>query len=123
MADQYAEYVHAIAKALKGQTRSDVGIITLAEHIIVALTQAGYEIHPVLFNESRHDQDFLSKSEARRLKTIKGKDWWIDKEAISNGIGPICFFCKKLIDGGPRDHLENCPIQNIYIEADKKESE
>lgn len=59
--------------------------------------------------------DKISKSEYRRLKTVKGNDdWWIDLEAEPNGIGPICLFCSKLIDWGPRDHTLACPVRRYF---------
>lgn len=57
----------------------------------------------------------LSKSEVRRLQVVKGKDWWVDEKARPNGIGPVCFFCGRLIDWAPRDHKEKCLVRN-YIE-------
>lgn len=60
----------------------------------------------------------LSKSVVRRLKVVKGDDWWVDENAEPNGIGPICYFCKKLIDWGPTDHGKKCPVRN-HIDLDK----
>jgi hypothetical protein len=64
-------------------------------------------------------KNFLSKSEVRRLKVVKGKDWWVDEDSIPNGIGPICFFCGRLIDLDPNDHHENCPVRK-YKESEIK---
>lgn len=55
-------------------------------------------------------EEKISKSQVRRLRVVKGDDWWIDEEAEPNGIGPVCLFCKKLIDWAPRDHSQTCPV-------------
>jgi hypothetical protein len=64
----------------------------------------------------------VSRSQVRRLQVVKGSDWWIDEEAEPNGIGPICIFCKKLIDWAPRDHAEACPVRT-YINEDEEPPE
>lgn len=65
-------------------------------------------------------KDKLSKSEVRRLKVVIGPDWWVDEKASPNGIGPICLFCKNLIDWGPTDHDKKCPVRK-YIDLDEEE--
>jgi len=53
----------------------------------------------------------LSWSQVRRLRVTKGDDWWIDHEAPPNGIGPVCLFCRHLIDWAPTDHALACPVR------------
>lgn len=66
-------------------------------------------------------QPKLSKSVVRRLRVVKGSDrWWIDEEAFPNGIGPICLFCKRLIDWAETDHSEACPVRN-HINMNEEE--
>lgn len=62
------------------------------------------------------NDDNLSWSVYRRLRTVKGEDWWADHDAPSNGIGPVCLFCSRLIDWGPRDHsvAPLCPVRRFY---------
>src|SRR5687768_9209662 len=57
------------------------------------------------------DKKFITMSEYRRLKAVKGDDWWINHDASPNGIGPVCLFCDRLIDWGPADHLIRCPVR------------
>ncbi len=55
----------------------------------------------------------VSLSEYRRLKVVKGDDWWVDHEAEPNGIGNVCLFCDSLIDWAPRDHTMKCPVRRF----------
>lgn len=62
---------------------------------------------------------FISQSEYRRLKATNGEDdWWVDHEASPNGIGPVCLFCSRLIDWGPRDHGRACPVRRFLREEE-----
>lgn len=54
-------------------------------------------------------KDKLSKSVVRRLQVVKGDNWWVD-DSKQNGIGPVCIFCKRLIDWPPTDHGKKCPM-------------
>lgn len=63
--------------------------------------------------------DFVSKSQVRRFRVVKGDDWWIDEEAEPNGIGPVCIFCKRLIDWALRDHAEACPVRT-YLASEEE---
>lgn len=63
-------------------------------------------------------EEFLSNSVVRRLQIVKGDNWWVDENAKPNGIGPICFFCGRLIDWPPTDHSEVCPVRK-YINLDE----
>lgn len=63
----------------------------------------------------------ISWSEFRRLQASKGNDdWWIDQEAETNGIGPVCLFCNKLIDWAPRDHTPICPVRKFFRFEDEE---
>lgn len=64
-------------------------------------------------------KDQLSKSEVRRLMVVIGPDWWVDSEAKPNGIGPVCFYCKNLIDWGPTDHGTECLVRD-YIDLNEE---
>jgi len=63
----------------------------------------------------------ISKSVVRRLRVVKGDDWWVDEEAKPNGIGPVCLFCKKLIDWAPRDHAIACPVRTYLTQEEPSE--
>lgn len=63
----------------------------------------------------------LSKSVVKRLKVVRGEDWWVD-ESKQNGIGAVCFFCDKLIDWPPTDHAKKCPVRE-YINLDQEPPE
>lgn len=58
-------------------------------------------------------KDFVSWSEMRRLRVVKGEDWWVNENAAPNGIGPVCAFCDNLIDWGPTDHGRKCPVRKF----------
>lgn len=61
----------------------------------------------------------LSKSVVRRLKVVRGEDnWWVD-ESRKNGVGPVCFFCNRLIDWEPTDHDKKCPVRD-YVDMDQE---
>lgn len=76
------------------------------------------------FHEVRTEmKERISKSIYRRLVVVKGRDvWWIDEKAKPNGIGPVCLFCKNLIDWGPTDHSQKCPVKE-YIDLNEEKPE
>lgn len=65
-------------------------------------------------------KELVSWSQVRRLKVVKGKDWWINENSPPNGIGPVCLFCDLLIDWGPTDHAPKCPVRK-YLRFDEEE--
>lgn len=60
-----------------------------------------------------HQKRMISWSMFRRLKVVKGDNWWINENAPPNGIGPVCLFCDKLIDWAPTDHGDDCPVRKF----------
>lgn len=56
---------------------------------------------------------FVSWSQFRRLRLVKGENWWVNEERPPNGIGPVCLYCDNLIDWGPRDHSIPCPVRKF----------
>jgi len=58
----------------------------------------------------------ITQVEGRRLQAVKGVNWWVNQEAEPNGIGPVCLFCDRLIDLGPRDHGPFCPVLTLSDE-------
>lgn len=68
-------------------------------------------------------EEHITWSQFKRLKVVKGDDWWVDHEAEPNGIGPVCLFCNRLIDWGPRDHEPACQVRKFFMFNDDDEKE
>lgn len=58
-------------------------------------------------------REYISTSEFRRLRVVKGEnDWWVNHEA-STAEGRACLFCDKIIDWAPSDHEVACPVRRF----------
>lgn len=50
---------------------------------------------------------------------VKKRREWIDRDATSNGIGPVCIECRKLIDWHPVDHDIDCEYAGPVVVVNK----
>lgn len=65
-------------------------------------------------HDAQAHKEYISTSEFRRLRTIKGEsDWWVNHE-LSSDEGLVCLFCDKIIDWAPSDHEVACPVRRFF---------